>query len=52
MKTLIIIDVQNDFMPGGPLEVPYGNDIVPVINKIQSYFDLDCGDPGLASGKP
>lgn len=40
MKTLIIIDVQNDFMPGGPLEVPEGNIIVPVINKIQSYFDL------------
>ena len=40
MKTLIIIDVQNDFMPGGPLEVPRGNLIVPVINKVQSYFDL------------
>jgi nicotinamidase/pyrazinamidase len=40
MKTLILIDVQNDFMPGGPLEVPEGNLIVPVINKIQGYFDL------------
>jgi len=40
MKTLIIIDVQNDFMPGGPLEVPFGNTIVPVINKIEGYFDL------------
>jgi len=40
MKTLIIIDVQNDFMPGGSLEVPNGNTIVPVINKVQSYFDL------------
>jgi nicotinamidase/pyrazinamidase len=40
MKTLIIIDVQNDFMPGGSLEVPHGNTIVPVINKVQSYFDL------------
>lgn len=40
MKTLIIIDVQNDFMPGGPLEVPQGDIIVPVINKIQRYFDL------------
>lgn len=40
MKTLIIIDVQNDFMPGGPLEVPEGNLIVPVINKIQGSFDL------------
>ena len=40
MKTLVIIDVQNDFMPGGPLEVSRGNMIIPVINKIQSYFDL------------
>jgi nicotinamidase/pyrazinamidase len=40
MKALIIIDVQNDFMPGGPLEVPSGDTIVPVINKIVSYFDL------------
>ena len=40
MKTLVIIDPQNDFMPGGPLEVPFGNDIVPVINKLQNFFDL------------
>jgi nicotinamidase/pyrazinamidase len=40
MKTLIIVDVQNDFMPGGPLEVLQGNMIVPVINNIQGYFDL------------
>jgi nicotinamidase/pyrazinamidase len=40
MKTLIIIDVQNDFMQGGPLEVPLGNTILSVINKVQRYFDL------------
>jgi nicotinamidase/pyrazinamidase len=40
MKTLIIIDVQNDFMPGGPLEVPDGNLVVPVINSILPGFDL------------
>lgn len=40
MKALIIIDVQNDFMPGGPLAVPGGDRIVPVINNIQSKFDL------------
>jgi Amidases related to nicotinamidase len=40
MKTLILIDVQNDFMPGGPLPVPEGNLIVPVINQVQGYFDL------------
>jgi nicotinamidase/pyrazinamidase len=35
-----MIDVQNDFMPGGSLAVPGGNLIVPVINRIQSHFDL------------
>lgn len=40
MKTLIIIDAQNDFMPGGALEVPRGDKIIPVINKIQPVFDL------------
>lgn len=40
MKTLIIIDVQNDFMPGGALEVPKGDLIVPVINRLQSQFEL------------
>lgn len=40
MKTLIIIDVQKDFMPGGPLAVPEGDKIVPVINKIQNNFEL------------
>jgi nicotinamidase/pyrazinamidase len=40
MKTLIIIDVQNDFMPDGPLAVPQGDMIVPVINNIQRDFGL------------
>jgi nicotinamidase/pyrazinamidase len=40
MKTLVIVDVQNDFMPGGQLEVPHGDMIIPVINRIQEYFDL------------
>lgn len=40
MKALIIIDVQNDFMPGGALEVPHGDEIVPVINSINKKFEL------------
>lgn len=40
MKTLILIDVQNDFMPGGSLAVPQGNEIVPVINAILPEFNL------------
>jgi nicotinamidase/pyrazinamidase len=43
MKTLLTIDVQNDFMPSGSLPVPEGNQIVPVINKIQDKFDLVIG---------
>ena len=40
MKTLVLIDVQNDFMPGGSLEVKNGDSIIPVINKIMPQFDL------------
>lgn len=40
MKTLVIIDVQNDFIPGGALAVPGGDEIVEVINNLQSSFDL------------
>jgi len=40
MKTcLLVVDCQNDFMPGGSLAVAEGDQIVPVINKIQSKFD-------------
>ena len=31
---LVVIDVQNDFCPGGALEVPGGDAVVPVINRI------------------
>ena len=40
MKTLVIIDVQNDFIPGGSLAVPGGDQIVALINKLQEEFDL------------
>lgn len=40
MRTLVIIDVQNDFIPGGTLPVPAGGDIIPVINALQKEFDL------------
>src|SRR5690554_7519896 len=40
MKTLIVIDAQNDFKPGGSLAVPNGDKIIPVINRIQHKFDL------------
>jgi nicotinamidase/pyrazinamidase len=40
MRTLIIVDLQNDFIPGGSLPVPHGDKIIPVINSIQKRFDL------------
>lgn len=40
MKTLVIIDVQNDFIPGGALAVPGGDEIIHLINKLQIEFDL------------
>lgn len=39
MKALLIIDVQNDFCPGGALEVPDGDMVVPVINSLSGEFD-------------
>jgi nicotinamidase/pyrazinamidase len=40
MKTLLLIDIQNDFMPGGALPVPEGDVIVPVVNALLPRFDL------------
>lgn len=38
MDALLIVDVQNDFCPGGALEVPRGGQIIPVINKLSQKF--------------
>jgi len=40
MNALLIVDVQNDFCPGGSLEVPEGDKIVPTINKLSNIFDV------------
>ncbi|MEO8820662.1 MAG: bifunctional nicotinamidase/pyrazinamidase [Ginsengibacter sp.] len=40
MNALIIVDVQNDFLPGGALAVQHGDAVIPVINKLQNQFDL------------
>jgi nicotinamidase/pyrazinamidase len=36
---LIVVDVQNDFMPGGALAVPRGDEVVPVINRLAQRFE-------------
>ena len=38
---LIIIDVQNDFCPGGALAITRGDEVVPVINGLSGRFS-DC----------
>ncbi|MGQ9524677.1 MAG: nicotinamidase [Armatimonadota bacterium] len=37
---LIVVDLQNDFCPGGALPVPHGDAIVPVVNAILDKFPL------------
>jgi len=51
---LIVVDVQNDFCPGGALAVPNGDEVVPVINRLARRFDhvvltQDWHPPGHAS---
>jgi len=40
MRALIIIDVQNDFLPGGALAVKDGHQVITVANAAQSKFDI------------
>jgi nicotinamidase/pyrazinamidase len=35
---LLVIDVQNDFCPGGALAVPHGDEVVPIVNRLASRF--------------
>ncbi|MEO8410139.1 MAG: bifunctional nicotinamidase/pyrazinamidase [Propionivibrio sp.] len=37
---LILVDIQNDFLPGGALAVPGGDAIIPVVNRLQPHFAL------------
>ena len=39
-RALILVDIQNDFCPGGSLAVREGDQIVPVVNELQKHFDL------------
>ena len=40
MKALILVDIQNDFLPGGALAVPDGDKVISVVNEIQTVFPL------------
>ena len=36
-KALLIVDVQNDFCPGGALAVPHGDEVIKPLNKVVDY---------------
>lgn len=41
MKALLLVDIQNDFLPGGALAVKNGGEILPIINNLVNYpFNL------------
>jgi len=40
MKALLLIDIQNDFLPGGTLAVRNGDEVIPVANRLQTAFEL------------
>ena len=40
MKALLIVDLQNDFLPGGTLAVHDGEKIIPQVNELTAKFDL------------
>jgi nicotinamidase/pyrazinamidase len=35
---LLIVDVQNDFCPGGALAIPRGDEVVPLVNRLAARF--------------
>ncbi|MBK1834581.1 bifunctional nicotinamidase/pyrazinamidase [Roseibacillus ishigakijimensis] len=39
MKTLLLIDLQNDFLPGGALAVRGGDELIPLINNLMPGYD-------------
>src|SRR6266566_7561026 len=40
MKALVLVDIQNDFAPGGALAVREGDQVVPVANALMDRFEL------------
>jgi nicotinamidase/pyrazinamidase len=45
---LVVVDVQNDFLPGGSLAVPAGDEVIPVLNRYVADF-VEAGLPVLAT---
>ena len=59
-RVLLVVDVQNDFCPGGAPAVPGGDEVVPVVNRLSRQFahviltqDWHCaGHLSFASSHP
>jgi nicotinamidase/pyrazinamidase len=39
-SVLILVDLQNDFIPGGAFAVPHGDEVIPIADEFQRRFDL------------
>ncbi len=40
MNALILVDLQNDFLPGGALGVPGGDEVIPLANRLMDDFEI------------
>src|SRR5262245_27824997 len=40
MTALLLVDIQNDFLPGGALPVPRGDEVVAVANRLMPRYGL------------
>ena len=40
MHALVLIDIQNDFLPGGALGIPGGDEIIPIVNSLMPGFEM------------
>ena len=40
MKALILVDIQNDFLPTGALPVPKGDEVIAVANRLSPQYEL------------
>ncbi len=40
MKALLLIDIQNDFLPGGSLPVTQGHEVIAVANRLMPQYEL------------
>jgi nicotinamidase/pyrazinamidase len=40
MKALLLVDIQNDFLPGGTLAVDRGHEVIPVANRLMADYQI------------